>query len=104
MLLPDTLFDYATVAVRIKTSDTEAQDTNLTSDSNHEVRQVIKKAFSAKDIAQTLVPGQPIASYEYRLREFRGNTAYPSNRTVVVQTQCYTYVVRDEPLVPGQGG
>ena len=82
----------------------EAKNTNLTADANDKVRHVIGKAFSAKDITQTLVPGQPIASYEYRLREFRGNTTYPSNRTIVVQTECHTYVVRNETLVAGQCG
>jgi len=104
VLLPDTLFDYATFAVRVKTSDTEAKNTNLTADANDNVRHVIKKAFSAKDITQTLVPGQPIASYKYRFREFKGNTTYPSNRTVVVQTECYAYVIRNETLVAGQCG
>ncbi|KAF8417393.1 hypothetical protein EV426DRAFT_623297 [Tirmania nivea] len=98
----DTLFDYATFAVRIKTSDTEAKNTNLTADANDSVRHVIGRAFSAKDITQTLVPGQPVASYEYKLRQFKGNTTYPSNRTIVVQTECHTYVVRNETIIPGQ--
>jgi len=79
-----------------------AANTNLTADANDRVRHVIEKVFSVENITQTLVPGQPMASYEYRLREFKGNATYPSNRTVVVQTECHTYVVRNQTLVPGQ--
>lgn len=98
----DTLFQYATVAIRIKTSDLEAKNTNLTSDSNESVRKTIEKTFTAKNITQTLAPGQSIATFEYNLREFNGDEIKASNRTVVVQTECRAYVVRNDTLKPGE--
>ena len=46
-----------------------------------------KSSFTAQELVQNLDPEQPIATFEYTLREFSKNiTIDSSNRTVVIIT------------------
>ena len=99
----DTLYQFATYAVRIKSPDVAAKETNLTADTTEEVRQVITKAFAAQELVQKLDPEQPIATFEYTLREFsKDSVINSSNRTVVVTTECRAYLVRNPEIISGE--
>lgn len=99
----DTLYQFATYAVRTKSPDVAAKETNLTADTVEEVRQVITKAFAAQELVQKLDPEQPIATFEYTLREFsKDSVINSSNRTVVVTTECHAYVVRNPEIISGE--
>lgn len=86
----------------MKTTDTGAKHTNLTSDAPRQVRETISQTFTARELLQRLVPGQSVVSYDYQLREFRGNVTVPSNRTVSVSTECTAYVTGNSSETKGE--
>ena len=67
------------------------------------MRHIIAKAFTAQELVQKLDPEQPIATFEYSLREFsENNVMNPSNRTVVITTECHAYAIRSAKIIAGQ--